>query len=130
MTESYAKRADSATNFDPERQFDADREKEAMPKDMLRAWCRANWDRLPEVVRNDCIAHLKAKIPEEVLQRWKEKDYEEEFMFHFRAGMRIRNILREQLTDDKLPEAATNYEGKPYGSRNWDDYYTGALDEL
>jgi len=132
MTEPYAKRADSATNFDPERQFDADREKEIpmSEDDRLKAWCRANWNKIPELTRKDCIAHLKSKVPEEVLERWKKQGYEEDMMFHFGAGMQVRNILRQRLTDDELPEVIRDRDGKPYGSHNWDDYYTGALDEL
>lgn len=131
MTEPYAKRADSATDFDPERQFDTDREKETMSEDdALKTWCRANWNKLPETIRENCLSHLKARIPIPVLHRWKKDGYENEMMFHFHAGMQIGNILREQLTDDKLPEVVMDHEGKPYGSRNWDDYYIGALDDL
>ena len=45
--------------------------------------------------------------------------------------MQIRNRLRDQLLDMELPVVTVDHEGKSYGpSQNWDDYYTGALDEL
>jgi hypothetical protein len=98
----------------------------------LREWCRANWNKLPELVRKDCVDHLDGWIHRDAIEVWKKNDYWDNGHFHLLGGgMQIRNRLRDQLTDAELSVVTTDHEGKPYGpSRNWDDYYTGALDEL
>lgn len=96
----------------------------------LKTWSRANWDKLPEDVRKKCVDHLDAWILQDDKVRLKATGYQEG-LFHFTAGMAIRNKLREVLTDDKLPVVTQSENGDEYGpSQNWDDYYTGALDEL
>jgi hypothetical protein len=47
--------------------------------------------------------------------------------FHLSGGMVTRNILREVILDEELP-AVIYPDGS--ASRNWDDFYTGALEEL
>jgi hypothetical protein len=97
----------------------------------LREWCRNNWNRLDSEVRKKCVDHLDGWIPQEIILEWKKKDYESEPGFHmFGGGMQIRNRLRDVLPDSALPIILTSFDGSPYGSKNWDDYYTGALDEL
>lgn len=97
----------------------------------LKEWCRSNWDKLPDLVRKDCVDHLDAVISTEVKIRWKHQGYDRPGFHMFYGGMAVRNFLREQLTDGELPEVTVDHEGKPYGpSKNWDDYYTGAIDEL
>lgn len=101
--------------------------------DGLRQWCRDNWNRLPDKVRQDCINHLDAwfdpKTKTADIERL--KNYENELFFHFGLGMVIRNRLRGMLTDMELPVLTKDDEGQPYGpSQNWDDYYTGAIDEF
>jgi len=91
----------------------------------LDAWCRSNWNKIPEDRRKKCIDHLKRKIPPEVLQGWKNDGVGKRF--HFWGGMAVRNTLREVMLDEELP--AVPYDGGESYS-NWDDYYTGALQEL
>lgn len=43
------------------------------------------------------------------------------------GGMQIRNRLREAMLDEELPPV-TQHDGST--AKNWDDFYTGALDEL
>lgn len=103
--------------------------------DDLDKWCRANWDKLPALIRQDCLNELRAAVPASVLATWKAQhaagkgigsDYPS---FHFHTGMAVRNVLRKQLLDEELPPAfSPNYP--PEGARNWDDYYVGALQEL
>jgi hypothetical protein len=99
----------------------------------LREWCRANWNSLPELIRKDCLDHLEDWFDPQTKAKDIEwlRNYDSEPYFHFSMGMAIRNRLRGQLTDMELPLITTDHEGKPYGpSQNWDDYYTGALDEF
>ena len=100
-----------------------------MSDDNLRKWCRDNWNRIDPLIRKDCLDHLDGWIPADKVAYL--KSYYENPTFHmFGGGMAIRNRLREQITDMELPVVTTDHEGKPYGpSQNWDDYYTGALDE-
>lgn len=99
--------------------------------DALRQWCRTNWDRIDPSIRKDCVDHLDNWIPKETIAHWKKDGYDLPGFHSFGGGMAIRNRLRGQLTDIELPEITIDHEGKPYGpSKNWDDYYTGALDEL
>lgn len=98
--------------------------------DKLRAWSRENWNKLSESVRKDCVDHLDGWISPEIIKEWKANDYDT-IMFHLSSGMRIRNRLRDKLRDDHLPIVIRDPDDKLYGpSRNWDDYYTGAIDEL
>lgn len=94
----------------------------------LRKWSRDNWNKVPELVRNDCIKELEATIPPHVISLWKTTDYMLGF-FHFGAGMQVRNTLRKQLTDEELP-GVTYVDGDPRVVKNWDDYYIGAIDEM
>lgn len=120
--------------------------------DALDQWCRANWDKIPDLIRQDCLNELRAQVPRDVLAAWKVQHAaglrigDDDPMFHLRTGMVVRNILRQQLLDEELPPVAYYYdsegrpmhrEGKlPVGgfkvieAKNWDDYYTGALQEL
>lgn len=99
----------------------------------LREWCRANWNKLPEMIRKDCVDHLDAWFAPKTKTddiAWL-RGYDEEPFFHLTTGMAVRNRLRDQLTDMELPVVTINCEGESYGpSQNWDDYYTGAIDEL
>lgn len=104
-----------------------------MSRHDLEKWSRDNWNKLPDLVRQDCLAELRAQVPAEILAEWKVQHAAGReiggHMFHFLGGMAVRNILRAQLTDGELPPAhSENYP--PEGARNWDDYYIGALQEL
>lgn len=96
--------------------------------DDLRQWCRNNWNKIDPLIRKDCVDHLEGWIPLEEIE-WL-RGYNNEAFFHFSCGMAIRNRLREQYTDPELPVVEYNMEGGLYNAQNWDDYYTGAIDEF
>lgn len=88
-------------------------------------WSRANWNKLPEAQRKACLDHLDGWIKREQFEELRTYRFNPEF-HHLGGGMRVRNRLREVLTDEKLP--AVKYG--ELDAHNWDDYYQGALDEL
>lgn len=106
------------------------------PTDELCDWVIANWRRLRVSTRNRIVSHLRDAMLDhpEVMARWKDqvkRDIQlgsDDIHFHFTAGMAIRNICRQAVTDDKLPPVT--YPDGTKGHRNWDDYYYGALDAL
>lgn len=106
--------------------------------DDIHKWSRKNWDRVPELVRIDCLNELKAQIPNEIIQHWCDQYQAGEVIgsdddsFHLGAGMAVRNYLRKQLTDGELPDVVGPDGGYAPGQkvRNWDDFYLGALQEL
>ena len=91
----------------------------------LDAWCRANWDKIPADKRKACLDHLRGWIPDDVLINWKQNGFAPGFHM-FGGGMQVRNRLRDIMLDGELPPV--QYDGDSYS--NWDDYYTGALQEL
>lgn len=91
----------------------------------LDKWCRANWDKIPAEKRKACLDHLRGWIPIAVLREWKRSGFGDAFHM-FGGGMQIRNRLRDIIKDADLPPV--QYDLGP--ARNWDDYYTGALQEL
>lgn len=99
----------------------------------LQTTSYANWKKLPDLVRQDCINELKDKLPPWLVDRLKSDTKKgshlgcHDPMFHFGNGMAIRNVLRNQLTDGELPPII-----QPDGlsASNWDDYYIGALQEF
>lgn len=103
--------------------------------DDIDKWCRSNWDKIPDLIRQDCLNELRAHVPADVLRKWKAQHTagegigDDDPFFHHGAGMAVRNVLRKQLLDEELPPVhILGYP--PEGARNWDDYYTGALQEL
>jgi hypothetical protein len=117
----------------------------------IQAWSIENWTRIPAADRKACLDHLRARILKAVdgpatLAHWRAqaastlngKPVEvgsDVDGFHFGAGMVIRNILRDVMTDDKLPgveyPASGGEKGNPaHLARDWDDYYLGALHAL
>lgn len=96
----------------------------------LDNWCFENWNKLPEAQRKACLEHLEGWLPDEILKDWHANGFDPGFHM-FGGGMQIRNRLRDVLTDDKLlPVEYKDGNGAITYSRNWDDYYTGALQEL
>ena len=115
-------------------------------------WQRANWDKVHPMVRQDCLDGLRAEIPARLMgilraqHNAKQSLGSHDVFFHLGIGMRIRNILRNYLTDGELPEVDYYHDiagnmlepwekPPPQGfvltkARNWDDYYIGALQEL
>jgi hypothetical protein len=103
----------------------------------LYTWCRNNWDTLPADVRQQCLNHLDDKL----LKNHAHFMSNLEYLHHYRenpnfhllgGGMLIRNLLRQMLLDSALPAISLMPDGNIYDppSSNWDDYYTGAVDEL
>lgn len=98
----------------------------------LERWSRDNFARLSAAQRALCISHLRDSLLPwpHVVERWKTQVIlgvalgADDASFHFGAGMALRNILRQAVSDDKLPMAP-----QPGGmlASNWDDYYIGAL---
>lgn len=96
----------------------------------LRQWSRDNWNKIDPLIRKDCVDHLDGWISPTDIHQLIKHGYDFPHFHHF-GGMALRNRLRDVLTDGELPEVTIGSDGKPYGPwRNWDDYYTGALDEL
>ena len=99
----------------------------------LEVWCRENWNRVPEEQRLMCLRHLSVQIPAEVLEKFQTQHSRGERIagdvlgFHFGGGMLVRNTLREVLPDGNLP---TIKQQNGELAQNWDDFYTGALEEL
>lgn len=99
----------------------------------LDDWCRANWERVPEKARRACIDLLRARLPAaavDLMRLQHERGMRigsHDPGFHLYYGLMIRNILRAVLRDDELPEVVQLKGGV---TRNWDDFYTGALEAL
>lgn len=78
---------------------------------------------LSEDIKTIAVNHLKNKLNATFFDGMKE-EYDKDNNtwwakggWHFRQGMQIRNLLRNVITDDKLP------------SGNWDDYYILILEK-
>jgi hypothetical protein len=99
--------------------------KHETPRDPLEASSEALWAKVPELIRRDVEQHVLAHLPADLLVKWRDQHARGIFIgsddpcFHFGAGMAVRNLCREQLTDDEL---------EAYGLFcNWDDCYCGVL---
>lgn len=85
-----------------------------------------NWCALPLATRKRCLYHLKIFMSgaEDVVARWRDQSKRrvvigsDNIRFHLSEGMQIRNALRSVVKDDQLP------------TKNWDDFYYGALEAL
>lgn len=106
--------------------------------DDLQAWLIGNWLQIPEPERRLLVDHLRKRLRNRidgpmVLARWTAQVRMgvpiggNDTWFHFGAGMEVRNLLRDVMTDDKLPLIR-----QPDGSmgQNWDDFYLGAIHAL
>lgn len=96
----------------------------------LQDWSFNNFRKIPIEDRKRLYALLAADVPDEVFDQLLNNHLEDKYVFegfemaHFGLGMGIRNLLRQGMTDDRLPPVV--YEGgQEY--RNWDDYYLGAI---
>ncbi|MET3333151.1 hypothetical protein ABIF61_001675 [Bradyrhizobium japonicum] len=83
------------------------------------------WARVPEPVRQKVELHVAAHLPAEMLARVRglyargiNISSDPEF-FHFGAGMVVRNLCRERLSDDELVIYC------PFGG-DWDHCYLGS----
>lgn len=103
-----------------------------MTKAELDAFCRANWNRIPPEQRKRLLDDLREFVPADVIGAWKHQHEQGQDIggegFHmFGGGMAVRNRLRQTMKDDELPPV-TYPDGQQH--QNWDDFYTGALQEL
>jgi hypothetical protein len=83
------------------------------------------WAQVPELIRKDVEQHVMANLPTELMAKLRDLHARgvcigsDDSFFHFGGGMAVRNLCREQLTDDQLGA---------YGiGCNWDACYVGVL---
>ena len=87
-------------------------------------WEREHWGKISPQKRDLLVNHLRHRVPGHVFAEWQDQARRgmrigcTDPRFHLGVGMAVRNCLREVLPDDGLPAGTT---------RNWDDFYMGAL---
>jgi len=92
-----------------------------MDEEALTKWCRENWYKLDQSVREAIVAMLRKELKMDSFRKEMDKNpygwcsgY-----WHFGQGMAVRNLLREKgFSDNILPEKCDT----------WDDVYTAALE--
>lgn len=107
------------------------------PRDDLSEWCWRNWMQVSDFERASVISALRDAFPETVQLHWARQVEQgvrigsDDPWFHMGNGMVARNIARQTLPDNMLPRVIaqdgivnSGYQG------SWDDFYTGALEEL
>jgi len=83
------------------------------------------WAQVPELIRKDVEQHVVANLPAELMAKLRDLHARgisiesDSAFFHFGGGLAVRNLCREQLTDDEL-------EAYGFGC-NWDECYIGVL---
>lgn len=110
----------------------------AYTRGSLEVWSISNWNLIPPADRQRCLNHLGGVLRSKmdgpaVIATWARQVAagvsigSNDKMFHFGAGMQVRNILRGALGDLELPQIR-----QPNGElgQNWDDFYLGALHAL
>lgn len=85
-------------------------------------WYQARWDSVPQETKDRILFHLR-KLSPKILADLKAATSDP--WFHLGAGMGLRNYLREEVSDEELPDAPYPTE---FEVRNWDDYYKQALE--
>ena len=95
------------------------------PRDPFGTSSEGRWAEVPELIRRDVEQHVLAHLPADLLTKWRDQHARgvcigsDDPFFHFGAGMAVRNLCREQLTDGELDA---------YGFLlNWDNCYCGVL---
>lgn len=89
------------------------------------------WNKLGEGLRKTVLDHLRTSLLQstgeggrKALAKWRDQRARgiqcgsDDIRFHFSGGRAVRNIIRQVVRDDKLPD------------QNWDDYYYGAISAL
>jgi hypothetical protein len=85
----------------------------------------SQWAQVPELIRKDVEQHVLANLPAEVMVKLRHLHAlgipieTDPAFFHFGGGMAVRNLCREQLTDDELATYCL------FG--DWDTYYIAVL---
>lgn len=109
--------------------------KEETPRGILDADEEARWREWNSIHKQEAVRHLREELrsaPPELLETWRRQYREGKRIgsndpnFHFGNGMMIRNYLRHQCPDDRLP--LVDY-GNGNSYQNWDDWYLPALRE-
>src|SRR5262245_28362184 len=97
-------------------------------------WSRRNWARIPPRVRQDCLNELRDKVPADLLNEWCDQVRagreigSNDASFHLGRGMWVRNLLRNQLTDEELSSVVQQQFPEDFAVvTGWDDFYMGAL---
>jgi hypothetical protein len=94
-----------------------------------RDWYDARWQSIPAETRERIVGHLRANLTGGQLEQIRELHSADPdrwaHPFHLLGFMAVRNLLREIIRDDELPDAP--YPGGET-HRNWDDYYVQALE--
>ena len=83
------------------------------------------WAQVPEPIRKDVEQHVVASLPAELVAKLRDLRARgipiesDPAFFHFGGGLAVRNLCREQLTDDEL--------GAYVFACNWDNCYVEVL---
>ena len=83
------------------------------------------WAQVPELIRKDVEQHVMANLPTELMAKLRDLHARgipiesDPAFFHFGGGLAVRNLCREQLTDDEL--------GAYVFACNWDNCYVEVL---
>lgn len=99
----------------------------------LTEFTRENWYRIDKAKREEIVAMLREELKMDSFRKVMEKNphgWATEGGWHFMQGMGIRNLLREKgFPDGILPPVLYNDDDGPADEvRNWDDFYTAALE--
>lgn len=92
--------------------------------DQIDRWEIEHWNKIDKNVRMSLVTYLRHCVPEHVRLEWADQAKRgmsigcTDVRFHLGVGMAVRNALRKILLDKDLPAGTT---------RNWDDFYRGAL---
>jgi hypothetical protein len=84
------------------------------------------WTEVPEANRKDVEEHVFENLPADILAKLLDLHARgipissDDAFFHFTAGMAVRNLCRERLSDNELAAYC------PFGG-DWDNCYIGVL---
>ena len=84
------------------------------------------WSEVPQPIRKIVEQHVAARLPAKILTKLRDLHARgipissDPAFFHFGGGMAVRNLCREQLSDDELA-ACCGFGG------DWDNCYVGVL---
>jgi hypothetical protein len=90
------------------------------------SFSKKRWAQVPEPVRKDVEQYVMANLPADILTKLRDLHArglpigDDDAFFHFGGGMAVRNLCREQLSDDELAKCGG------FGA-DWDRCYIGVL---